>query len=117
MCQELPVNGFIWEKNILKFNVDFIKNYDENGDKGYILEVDIEYPKDLADLHSDLPFLPEKMKINKCDKLICDLYNKNKYVVHTKLLKQAVNHGLILKKVHRVIHFNQEAWLESWLEG
>ena len=111
ICQKLPVNGFKWEKNILKFNDDFIKKYDGDGDKGYILEVDIEYPKDLADLHSDLPFLPERMKINKCDKLICDLYNKNKYVVHIKLLKQALIHGLILKKVHRIIQFNQEAWL------
>ena len=70
------------EKNISKFNENFIKNYDEDSDKGYILEVDGEYPKNLHDLHSDLPFLPEIMKINKCSKLVCNLYDKNNYVVH-----------------------------------
>ena len=53
---------------MLKFNEDFVKNYD----KGFILEVDVEYPKNLHDLHSDLPFLPERMKINKCNKLVCN---------------------------------------------
>ena len=74
MSQKLPVRNFKWiEKgDISKFNEAFIKNYDENSDKGYILEVDVEYPKDLHKLHSDLPFLPERMKINKCDKLLCN---------------------------------------------
>ena len=64
------------EKNTFEFNENFIKNYNEDSDKGYILEVDAEYPKNLYDLHSDLPFLPEKMKINKCNKLICNPYDK-----------------------------------------
>ena len=59
MSQKLPVDGFKWEKNMLKFNEDFIKSYDGDSDKGYIFEVDVEYPKNLHDLHSDLPFLPE----------------------------------------------------------
>ena len=63
-------------KNTSEFNENFIKYYDKDSDKGYILEVDIDYPKDLHDLHSDLPFLPERMKINKCNKLVCNLYNK-----------------------------------------
>ena len=56
------------------------------------------------------------MKINKCKKLICNLYEKNKYGVHIRALKQALNHGLILKNVHRVIEFNQEAWLKGYID-
>ena len=52
------------------------------------------------------------MKTDKCKKLVCNLYNKKKYVVHIRSLKQALNHGLILKKVHKVIQFNQEASLK-----
>ena len=56
MSQKLPINGFKRVKKLLKFHEDFIKNYDENSNKGYILEVDVEYPKNLFNLHSDLPF-------------------------------------------------------------
>ena len=73
MPQKLPVDGFKWKKNMLKFNNDFIKNCDEDSNKGYIFEDDVEYPKNLHDLRSDLPFLPERMKINKCCKLVCSL--------------------------------------------
>ena len=104
------------EKNISNFNEDFIKNYEEDGDKVYILELDVEYPKKLHDLHSDLPFLPERMKINKCSKLVCNLRDKNNYVVYIRSLKQALDHGLILKKVHRVIQFDQEAWLKEYID-
>ena len=72
MTQKLPVNCFKREKKLSKFNSNFIKNYDEVSDTGYILDVDLDYPKNVRDLHSDLPFLPQKMKINKCDKLICN---------------------------------------------
>ena len=61
------------EKNVSNFDEDFIKNYDEDCNKGYILEVDIEYPKDLHNLHTDLLFLSERMKIKKCNKLVCNL--------------------------------------------
>ena len=64
------------KKSLLKFNEDFRKNYDEDSDKGYIIEVNVEYPKDLHGLHSDLPFLPERMKINKYSKLVCNLFDK-----------------------------------------
>ena len=56
------------------------------------------------------------MEVNKCNKLICNLFNKKKYVVHINVLKQALNHGLKLKKVHRVIEFNQEAWLKPSID-
>ena len=116
MAQKLPVSGFKCEKNMSKFTKEFIKNYDEDSDKGYILEVDVKYPKKLHDLHSDLPFSPERMKIDKCKKLVCNLNNKKNYFVHIRSLKQALNHGLILKKVHRVIQFNQEAWLKTYFD-
>ena len=114
MSHKLPVKSFKWEKNMLKFTKEFIKFFDEDSDKGYILEVDFKYPKKLHDLHSDLPFSPER--IDKCRKLACNLYYKKKYVVHVRSLKQALNHGLILKKVHRVVQFNQEAWLKPYID-
>ena len=88
----------------------------KNSDKGYILEVDVDYPSKLHRLHSDMPFLPERMKIDKTQKLVCNLHDKKKYVVHISRLKQALNHGLKLKKVHRVIEFNQEAWLKKYID-
>ena len=115
MSKKLPVNGFNWTDNNV-INEEFIKNYNENDKKGYILEVDIKYRKKLHDLHSDLPFLPERMEINKCKKLVCNLYNKKKYVVHINSLKQALNHGLKLKKIHRITEFNQKAWLKPYID-
>ena len=99
-----------------KINEELIKNYYENSKKGYILEVDVKYPKKLHDLHSDLPFLPKRIKIDKCKKLVRDLHNKKKYVVHIKSLKQALNHGLKLKRVHSIIEFNQKAWLKPYID-
>ena len=84
----------------MKFNEIFIRNYYENSDKGYFLEVDIDYPKQLFNLHKDLPFLPEREKVNKIEKLICNIEDKEKYVVHINVLKQVLNHGLV-KTVHR----------------
>ena len=81
-----------------EINEEFIKNYNENDNNGYILEVDVKYPKRLHELHSDLPFLSERMKVNKCNKLVCNLLNKKKYVAHINTLKQALNHGLKFKK-------------------
>ena len=101
------------KKNLSKFDEEFIKNYDEYSNKGHLFEVDVEYLKDLHNLHSNFPFLSERMKIKKCNKLVCNLYDKKEYVVHIRALKQALNHGLIFKKVHRVIQFNQEAWLKQ----
>ena len=116
MSEPLPVDSFEWMADLFKREEDFIKNYDENSDIGYILEVDVEYPKNLHDLHSDLPFLPERMKIDKSKKHVSNLYDKKSYVVHIRLLKQALNHRLILKKVHRVIQFNQEAWFKPCID-
>ena len=94
MFQKLPKNNFKWVEDTSRINEEFIKNYNEHSNKGYILDVDVKYPKKLHDLHSDLPFLPKRMKIDKCKKLVCDLGDKKRYVVQIKSLKQALNHGL-----------------------
>ena len=75
ISQKLPVNYFKWVNN--EINEEFIKNYDENSDKRYILEVDVKYPRKLHDLHSDLPFLPKRMKIDKCKKLVIYVIRKS----------------------------------------
>ena len=116
MSQKLPVNRFKWVNDLSRFNEDFIKNYNENSDVGYFLEVDVEYPKKLFSSHKDLPFLPERKKLEKVEKLVCSIEDKEKYVIHIRALKQALNHGLILKDVHRVIKFNQEAWLKHYID-
>ena len=115
MSKKLPVNSFRWLDSD-EINEEFIKNYNENDNKGYIIEVDVRYPKRLHELHSDLPFLPERMKIDKCNKLVCNLFNKKKYVLHINSLKQVLNHGLKLKKIHRVIKFNQEECLKPYID-
>ena len=87
VSEPLPVDGFKWMKNLSKIDEDFIKNYDENRDKGHILEVYVKYPKNLHDFHSDLPFLPERMKIDKCKKLVCILYDKKKLCCSYEIIK------------------------------
>ena len=118
MSQKLPRNGFKWvkQKKLSEFNEDFIKNYDENSKKRYFLEVDIDYPKELFNLHKDLPFLPERKKVEKVEKLICSIENEEKYVINIRALKQALNHGLKLKKVRRVIQIKQKAWLNTYID-
>ena len=85
MSQKLPVNGFKLVKNLSKFKEILIRNYNENSDKEYFLEVDADYPKKLFDLHKDLSFSPERKIVNKIEKLICDIEDKEKYVVHIKV--------------------------------
>ena len=104
----------MWE-NTSKYNEKFIKNYDEDRDRGYILEEDFEYPKNLHDLHSDLPFLPERIRISKCNKLVSNLYDKNKCCTHNNT-KTSTKPGTSIKKVHRVIKFNQEAWFKKYID-
>ena len=99
MSKKLPVNGFRWldSDKINETNEEFIKNYNENDNKGYILEVDVRYSKRLHDLHSVLPFLPERIEINKCKKLICNLSNKKKYVIHCKFIQTSVKSWMKVK--------------------
>ena len=81
------------------------------------MEVDVKYPKRLHELYSDLPFLSERMEINKCKKLVCNLSNKRKYVTHINSLKQALNHGLKLKKsLNLITEFNKKEWLKPYID-
>ena len=98
MSKKLPIDNFKWETASSIFTNDFIKNYDEQSDIGYLFYADIAYPKDLYELHKDLPFLPDRMKVNKVNKIVASVYDKNNYAIHIYALKQALNHGLILKK-------------------
>ena len=116
MSKKLPVDGFEWVEDLSTIDEDFIRNYDEDSDVGYFTETDVEYLKELHALHSDLPFLPERMEVNKCKKLICNLYDKKNYGDHISSLKQALNHGLIPKRIHRVIKFNQRAWIKEYID-
>ena len=92
------------------------KKNDEDVDAGYFIKANIEYPKEFHNKHSDLPFLPERMKVNKCKKLVCNLYDKKDYVDHKRLLKQALNHGLKIKKIHKALKFIQRAWLKEYID-
>ena len=106
MSQKLPVNGFMsYNDHLSDFNEVFIKNYNENSDEGYFLEVDIEHPKQLFGSHKELPFLYERRKFEKVEKLVYSIEEKEKYVIHIRALKQALNNGVKLKKVQRVIKF------------
>ena len=114
MCKKLPVKNFKWD-DINQYTDDMIKNYDEDDKYGALSEVDIEYPNELHKLHIDLPFLCDRKTINKTSKLITSFEDKKEYVIHISTLKQALNHGLKLKKVHRVISFIQTNWMRSYI--
>ena len=87
------------KKSVSKFDEDFIKNYDENSDEVYIFKVKVKCPKNLHDFRGDLPLLAEIIKIlKKCNKLACNIYDKENYGVHIRSIKQALNHGIILKR-------------------
>ena len=116
MSKKLPTNDFHWIEDISIYTKDYIKNYNENSDTGYLLVVDVTYPKDLYENHKYLQFLPEKIKIDKSTKLSCNFNDKNYYPVHICALKQALNHGLKLEKVHSVISFSQSAWLKQYID-
>ena len=98
------INGFV-EKFVIffsdqftsQFNEDFTQNYNKENDEGYFLESDIQYSKKLHELHNNLPFLPERMKIEKVERLVSNVHDQTEYAIHIRNLKQILNHGLILK--------------------
>ena len=132
MSQKLPSGNFRWIPCPDAINLD---SYNENSAKGLILEVDLEYPPELHGLHNDYPLAPEKvtvkpemlsdyskgilegekMTIGKVQKLIPNLYNKTKYVLHYRNLQLYLKLGMKLTKIHRALEFSQRKWLEPYI--
>ena len=132
MVQKLPIRGFKLG-DIGKWNMDRIRAMRDDASHGAFLCVDLEYPPEIHDLHNDFPLCPERMKIPRkwlspyqealvgkhysdCEKLVPNLRDKSKYWIHYRNLKFALEHGLKLKSVHRVLEFQQEAWMKPYIE-
>lgn len=122
MSQFLPISDYTWcsveffgneskeiEANILKIP--------DNSEYGFMMEVDIEYPESLHDLHNDYPFCCEHLNVGDSTqkKLVLTLYDKQNYVIHYRMLKAAIKHGLRVKKIHKVLRFKQSAWLNDYI--
>ena len=131
MSQPLPTSGFKWNRD--KWTVDKILDIDNDGDIGYIFDVDLDYPEELHDEHNCYPLAPENtnpvesrfmkairekydLDLSKEKKLIPNLNNKKNYVVHYRNLQLYLQLGLKLKKVHRVLQFKQSPWLKKYIE-
>ncbi|XP_050518973.1 uncharacterized protein LOC126893074 [Diabrotica virgifera virgifera] len=115
MCQYLPYGNFKWVTDVENFNYFSVE---DDEDKGYVLEVDLEYPAHLHSLHNDLPFCPESMVPpgSKYPKLIPNFNNKTKYIIHYRNLKQCLRYGLVLKRIHRILEFSQSPWLKKYID-
>ena len=107
MCKPLPTKGFRWMKR------EELKDWKS---MPCILEVDLEYPEKLHDLHNDYPLAPERLTVNKVEKLIPNLNDKNNYVIHHETLKLYLSLGLKLTKIHRGIKFEESAWLKPYID-
>ena len=132
MSSYLPYGGFKWLKNVDGFDVNSIN---EKSDTGYFLEVDLEYPDELHELHNDYPLAPEKLtvtndilsnycksiadkyeiKVGDVKKLIPNLSNKTNYVVHYRNLQLYLSLGMKLTKIHRVLKFKQSDWMKKYI--
>ena len=112
MSQPLPTGGFKW----VDVNPNEISELATRTDKGYLLEVDVSYPKELHNSHNDLPFMCEKREINGVEKLAPNLRDKKNYIIHIQALNQVLQHGLRLDRIHRVIEFDQSPWLKTHID-
>ena len=120
MSQQLPTHGFKWMKNITEEKVmEILEKANHSmfnkGKKGYIFEVDLEYPPHLWKTHNDYPLAPEKMIVNGVEKLICHFKPRKNYVVHYRNLRQYLEMGMKITAVHRGISFNQSPWMEPFI--
>ena len=115
MLQKLLLNNFKCVEETSQFNDNFITNYNEESDEGYFLEVDVQYTEKIYELHNDLQFFYKRKKLKKVKKLVTNLHDKNEYVIYIRNLKKALNYELILKKVHRLIKFNQKDQLKPYI--
>ena len=107
MSQQLSTGGFRWVEVKPNEISKLVKS-----DKGYLLEADVSYLRELHDSHNDLPFMCESMKINGVEKLVPNLHDKRNYAIHIRALDQALAHGLIPEQIHRAIEFDQSAWMK-----
>ena len=136
MTLPLPYKDFKWEKNSI-LTLAFVLNYSDDDRRGYFVEVDLEYPRELHRRHDSLPLAPEHKQILRSQlsdfqrkyldkhnikhavghkKVIPNLFDKSHYVCHIRNLRQYLRLGLRLKKVHAVISFRQRAWLRPYIE-
>ena len=120
MSQQLPTHGFKWMRNLTKESLMEIlekanHSMSNRGRKGYIFEVDLEYPSNLRETHNDYPLAPEKMIVNGVEKLICHFKPRKNYVVHYRNLRQYLEMGMRITAVHRGISFYQSSWMEPYI--
>jgi hypothetical protein len=136
MVSALPVGDFEWKDMTIDEVVNYAKQWSDNSGNGITVEVELEYPDHLHELHNENPLAPVKRCILKdeisektlydldaCDitfskvpKLVCDLHDKNNYVIHISALKFYLEQGHIIKKVHRCITYRQSKWLKSYID-
>ena len=131
----MPINNFKWVKNIVKIEQKLmrIKN---NSSTGYVLEVDLDYPQELHDIHSDYPLAPEKFNIpiellsdyslkianvhdintGTVNKLVSNLMNKNNYVIHYRNLQRCLKLGMKLKKIYKILKFKHSDWMRPYID-
>ena len=112
VSQTLLTGGFRW----VDVNPNEISELATLTDKGYILEVDVSYPKELHNPHNDLPFMCERIEINEIKKLVPNLRDKKNYVIRIQALNQALQHGLILDGIHRATGFDQSPLLKTYID-
>ena len=123
MCESLPVGNFkMYDSNLEKLSegkakiIERLEKWKSSSKKGYIIEVDLEYPKKLHDLHNSYPLAPEKIKVGIVSKLIPTLYDKKNYICHIKNLQLYVDLGLKIRKIHRILEFDQRPWMKGYIE-